>query len=297
MKSVLLFALQLALHVAAYTDSSPAIGGGPGPVPDAALFTAAGRHPNDTSSVTFQRPSGTWTWRVNITDVSVPDNTTTSTVKNLTDPRVVNVQWDLRWPGNGSLADAILLDNNGRSMADPEQLCVVMIGGTWGPNITSNYSASDNGDCSNVLGSQCAQSVMSHLGGSVGTCPTADLSNLEGCNSTLSTSRGPGQLSFALGNATHVPESAQNLTLQQGDAFAFSSYSATNGTNTTSYETASAQLQMLVLQDANGANLLCQVVNTTLAKAEKSGARSAAAMQAISLAIGAAGLGALYNLL
>lgn len=125
-----------------------------------ALFEAAGRQPNETRSVSFNFDPGnlsesnadtTWTWLVNTTDLAVPEQVIPG------DLRVVNQQWALQWPGGGNLESA--LNRWGIEGNRTQQLCIGAA--TWSllPNVTSRYVDAEPGDCSAVLGTDCADRI------------------------------------------------------------------------------------------------------------------------------------------
>jgi hypothetical protein len=101
-----------------------------------------------------------WTWQVNITDVIVPD----SFLSNRTNgSQVLNEQWSLQWPGGGSWESFHERDSpstNGTSF----EMHVVQY--YLPSNITSRYSQSDNGNCSAVIGDECAQRLLARQLGS-----------------------------------------------------------------------------------------------------------------------------------
>lgn len=163
-----------------------------------ALFATAGMNPNRSSSVTFKygNPAGlqddtTWTWRVNITNVNLSPLNSTSTQ----DQFAANAQFDLQWPGGGSLED--YLAGQGSSAGGQEStLCASRWSYRYPANVTSRYSGTDNGNCSTVLGSQCAASLLGALragGPCASTFNASYADDLAGCEDTFNVvKRGPG---------------------------------------------------------------------------------------------------------
>jgi hypothetical protein len=124
------------------------------------IFEAAGQHPNETDSITFVRDFNdaeeTWTWRVNVTDIAVPNK-----ISDLGDPsassstgyHVANTQWQLQWPGNNSSSlQSFLAERNLNVTFNALSIFLTS-------NITSKYNADDRGNCTNLLGSKCTQAI------------------------------------------------------------------------------------------------------------------------------------------
>lgn len=127
------------------------------------LFEAAGRQANVSSPVTFDLSSSNgnrdnttgWTWRVNITDVAIPESYYPGTNQSL---RAVNEQWELQWSAGGSLS-SLLKEQSG--FDTNSSACLKATRYRMPANVTRKYSASDNGNCSAVLGDACAQRLRS----------------------------------------------------------------------------------------------------------------------------------------
>jgi len=161
---------------------------GPGDTPEALhVSEAAGRHPNATTSVTFQRKYNNtkeeWTWRVNLTEIAVPDD-----ISDLGSPsanfsrglRVANTQWQLEWPGssddanNNNTFEAFLQERN--LNASFTSLVV-----KHSSKIANNYDDSDGGDCEKVLGKDCTKALTEAAFKDL----TEQLSALAGCKDAL----------------------------------------------------------------------------------------------------------------
>ena len=85
--------------------SGPALPGPADTKAGEATFETAGRHSNATSAVIFTRTSNTdsqeWTWRVNISDVAVPNDLADlgkASANNSLGLHIANVQGQLSWP-------------------------------------------------------------------------------------------------------------------------------------------------------------------------------------------------------
>lgn len=87
------------------------------------LLEQAGRNPNQTSSASFNFAPGNapgdsiWIWCVSVTDVAVPD-----AYYNASGLHVVNTQWDLQWPGGGSLQSFMVRAGNANKTG--QGLCI-----------------------------------------------------------------------------------------------------------------------------------------------------------------------------
>lgn len=131
---------------------------GPNTTPqDTQTFISAGRQPNQTSSASFNfapgnlsdSDSSTWIWRVNISEPALPDSQ---------EIYVVNSEWDLQWPGAGTLHSFVdRADLNGSNGGG---LCMHVAEINLPSNITSRYAESDQGNCSTVLGAACLEALM-----------------------------------------------------------------------------------------------------------------------------------------
>ena len=143
-------------------------------------FVQAGRKPNDTAGVGFYDPNaGYWTWRVNISNVAVPNS----------NEYAANAQYDLQWPFGGTLQSYLeRFQEEGSTDNDETNLCGYFSVFTLPQNITGRYMQSFNGNCSALLGDQCARSLSSSLLGS--SCRAGPVDNLDGCSDTLSINPG-----------------------------------------------------------------------------------------------------------
>jgi hypothetical protein len=133
---------------------------GPGDTPEILqAFEAAGRQPNVSDTVTFSRTHNgkaeDWTWRINITDLAIPDRTSdlgSSSASFSRGLHVTNTQWQLQWPGSSDTLQTFLSERdmevtfNALSVLKPS-------------NVTDAYNAEDKGECTKLLGSECTQSI------------------------------------------------------------------------------------------------------------------------------------------
>ncbi len=144
-----------------------------------------------TGLLTFTRQfNGTpekWTWRINITDIAVPDdvidfgNSSANFSQGL---HVSNIQRQLGWPGEDESLQQLVKRRN-----------VTMYFNTiiksLPSNITRKYNDTGDGDCAPILGPSCALYLANVVG------PSMSLSQVQGCASTLDVQS--GELDFGVG--------------------------------------------------------------------------------------------------
>lgn len=158
----------------------------------AAARAAIGHHPNLTHSVSFpfDGTDGSWTWRVNVTDLAVPNigieglghDNQTGDYSFSDGTRTILTQWDLQWPVAGGLED--YLYNHGGINAS---LCYTSIALLFPPNVTKNYNSdAGNGDCTGLLGQECTTAVVNALS-NMRSCSQGPSSifQLDACQGTL----------------------------------------------------------------------------------------------------------------
>jgi hypothetical protein len=141
----------------------------------------AGRHPNATRAVTFDRQyennQETWGWRINITELAIPNNPNqfgNASANSSENHRVTNTQWQLTWPGN---------ENNFNEFLKKRNVRASFAGyiGNKPSNVTNGFNASStNGDCTALLGAECVAGLKR---GAVGT--TLKITGNQGCDDTL----------------------------------------------------------------------------------------------------------------
>lgn len=150
------------------------------------LLRTAGLTANITDSIAFNRTyNGTeeeWTWRINITDIAVPNNPfsfgfeDTSFSDGL---RVANTQWQLVWgsPGHSTL------DSLARSRDATIRFSFLI--SNKPSSILEEYSSDDGGDCAPILGEECTESLKRAASGG----PVV-FTGLAGCDDILVTNDG-----------------------------------------------------------------------------------------------------------
>jgi hypothetical protein len=127
-------------------------------------FEDAGRRPNASDSFTFSRDFNNtqenWTWRINVTDLAIPNEHSelgSPSASYSRDSRVANTQWQLQWPGDSDTFQSFLSERN--VVFSFNALSIFLPS-----NVTDLYNADDNGNCTNLLGSECTQSITREMG-------------------------------------------------------------------------------------------------------------------------------------
>ncbi|KAI3535370.1 hypothetical protein CSPX01_11481 [Colletotrichum filicis] len=99
-----------------------------------------------------------WTWRVNISDFSLPhlaQNTTEANLgRNITEPHYIATSYSLSWPLGGNLS-------SGGLRGSDSPFCVTSLDVEFSPNVT-NLWTEENGnstDCEPVLGEACLEAL------------------------------------------------------------------------------------------------------------------------------------------
>nr|POF13345.1 hypothetical protein CFP56_10492 [Quercus suber] len=146
------------------------------------LLAEYGRTPNATSQLTFNRSGEhmleTWGWRLNVTEVPVPNNprlfgnASANSSENLT---VTNVQWQLDWPGDESDTLQSFLGQRNWTLFSWNLRAVLPL------NITDHINSETKDNCSAILGAECAASLEEQAAQG----RDASFSDLAGCASTL----------------------------------------------------------------------------------------------------------------
>jgi hypothetical protein len=153
----------------------------------------AGQHPNASTFVTFSRPYNNtpevWTWRVNISEIAIPDDLAdlgqpfASFSENL---HAANVQFQVDWPSEDDTLQAFLTK---RHMSVEFVTMIKHL-----PfNVTDKYDLQNDaqdGNCANVLGQTCVDSIteMASVYPS-----TMNWENRVGCKDTLLVQPLPGR--------------------------------------------------------------------------------------------------------
>jgi len=161
------------------------------------LFEQAALTPNNTNTIPFTIDSFEgWSWRVNITNVAVPNATVASPGDSASltlDPHVAYTTYDLRWPNSGTLNDQLIsMANTSGVSSSGLDMCAYVTTGIVAKQAQSN--------CSSALGDQCVQSMLNDLANSpnAATCGWAPMATLQGCeNVFVNATNGLNTLGFS----------------------------------------------------------------------------------------------------
>jgi hypothetical protein len=177
---------------------------GRGPIPQSRFngsdFDALST-PNASTSVNFTVGGQEWTWRVNITDFSVPSASIEG--KPAPDARVIMATYDLQWLFNGSLSEAAAdlneqsthassqsahgpqTPSNASGIEDPICMSVLDDAIVW-PNVTNKYE-SGSSSCDDIFGQDCMRAILMHQTYSAdGGCRSPSL-NIDACEGVFDT--------------------------------------------------------------------------------------------------------------
>ena len=166
--SIQLLQISALVGVSYAQTQGQGMGIGPTDLPNALLLNA-NQHPNATKSVPFAIGSINFTLTVNVTELTIPANITTS-VQN---PRIINSVTGLSWTGDKSLNETITDEELSHTSpgGPPAELCVQFpLGGLFSRSETNGYRDSDNGDCTHALGKKCVDAIKKK-GGATSTGP------------------------------------------------------------------------------------------------------------------------------
>ncbi|THY19992.1 hypothetical protein D6D01_06943 [Aureobasidium pullulans] len=113
---------------------------------------SANSHPNATKSVPFNIGAQNYTFQVNVAEL-FPSNLDTNT--SIQNPSVAASFYNVLWSGTSTLNET--LQNTWR--LEKNDLCLVLPLGPLTSKATNGYKESDQGDCSNALGSECMKDL------------------------------------------------------------------------------------------------------------------------------------------
>ncbi|KAI0509117.1 hypothetical protein F5B22DRAFT_618522 [Xylaria bambusicola] len=237
------------------------------------LFSHAEKTPNVTRSIKFNpfvAPEGNtnitnltdieWTWRVNVSDFSVPN--AAAGRDPLNDPHIVHTTYDFTWPEGGNLSSALPPSTNA--------VCIQWLDVIGNPaNISNTYTEdnADSTDCTPMLGRECVDAIVARASGHRSDCFNIAQSwwSIRQCASTFGyiLNANNGNLGTQEG-AIYSTEGSDSIS---GERFWAATSAAYNGTNTTTYNSAANKLQVMMLApvilNVTYPQLLCTRVNTT----------------------------------
>ncbi|KAI0389069.1 hypothetical protein F5Y17DRAFT_463102 [Xylariaceae sp. FL0594] len=248
---------------------------GPGNTPEAiSVFETAGRTPNATTSVSFEHPhngssEAGWTWRINVTEVAVPDDLS---YLGLASPdnssslfsqglRVVNTQWQLGWPrsdNDTSTFESFLLKRN--TNASFTSLVI-----TTSKKILESYDEGDNGDCTKVLGSDCAKTLTEAAAkdGLTGQLTALD----DACEDVVGKDRSKLHDGIAFVIKGKLPSNSSNSFLTRDDTLLFrtsKTYTTDKKDPENTFQNARSALHIFTMQltdSQTDPTVLCRVVD------------------------------------
>ncbi|KAK1990871.1 hypothetical protein LX36DRAFT_737394 [Colletotrichum falcatum] len=165
----------------------------------AEVFRKAVAAPNATRSVKFrpfedsgasntQLEQDEWTWRVNVTELTLPRLPSNLSSAGINQPSTYVTTYDLAWPAGGNVSTAL------RGSSSP--FCVTAFDYPFPTNVTGLYRADDDGaDCGSVLGDDCLDALYydgNNLDGDL--CVVPRWGDIPECNATLGAAvKGAGQ--------------------------------------------------------------------------------------------------------
>ncbi|KAM0713930.1 hypothetical protein Q7P37_010892 [Cladosporium fusiforme] len=233
-------------------------------------FIEAYRNPDFTRTVPFTLAGQEgWSWRINITDVSLPGAT------DGPDPHIVGTTHDLQWPNKTmNLREAL-------SSLDPELDFAVEEGfgpkfynfiNYANPGVTNKFTETSNNTCENVIPEQCLQTIMDIARDGDGTSSSAfdnDLSEycydvFQGLPHFWYPREMTREAHFVLQNGEFGAgpnDTNRRITeerpLNNSDAF-WSSHTESYGeSNSTAIEQQKSRLNVLVISWENRSEALC----------------------------------------
>lgn len=152
------------------------------------IYEDAGRTPNATNDVEFKRTyendEETWTWRVNISEVAVPDyprELGRDDASYSMDRRVINTIWQLGWPETEDDSFLDFLTSRETDVYFQARILVLP------SNVTDKYDENDNGDCVPMLGEDCVKRIADET--NRGRKELVTWSRFEECRDTLNQDR------------------------------------------------------------------------------------------------------------
>lgn len=149
------------------------------------------QEPNGTNSVNFLIGGEEWTWRVNVTSLSVPDARITNDAnETLPDPRLIVSTFDLQWPRTNETLNETAIHFNDQTHASSQSthgpqissntssddpICMSVLTTPIWPNATNKLQDQDSSSCEAVIGQSCLQSILSDNLAQNGRCSNPSL--------------------------------------------------------------------------------------------------------------------------
>lgn len=282
----------VALFGTIFVGSTAAVGGyigvaAPGPIGTEnpvgrKIYEDAGRNPNATDEIEFKRTyeenEETWTWRINISEVAVPDIPTQlgrDDANYSMDHRVVNTQWQLGWPETEDDSFLDLLTDREIGVYFHTRILLLPT------NVTDKYDENDNGDCVPMLGEGCTQRIADKAIGNFGE--EIDYSQFEECRDTIN--QAPNLNRYDLGSGvgfgwdknSSLSPNLGNFSLSRSDPMMYYTTGTYKGDNSTTMDYMKGAVHVLIMSFSydptrprsgsdTGASLLCRIVDPEAAK-------------------------------
>ncbi|KAF2845926.1 hypothetical protein T440DRAFT_482958 [Plenodomus tracheiphilus IPT5] len=148
------------------------------------IYEEAGQNPNASDIVTFAQSFNNtpedWKWRINISEIAVPNDLNDLGLANANFSEglhVVHTQWQLEWPGEEDDLRSFIRSRN------IDRLDFSALMARVESNLTDHFEDSDNGDCTPMLGQRCIDAIRQRAGatGTLSWSPRP----LEGCEIAL----------------------------------------------------------------------------------------------------------------
>ncbi|KAI1817292.1 hypothetical protein GGS20DRAFT_592201 [Poronia punctata] len=267
--------LPFTIPVSANKNGLPTLGPkkpGIGRTPEALLVSeVAGRHPNATTSVNFKRTYNnteeTWSWRINVTELALPDDISDLGTKEAVYSRgwrIANTQWELGWPGKkgDETLEEYLAERNLNA-----SFTTMMA--TKPASVTANYDDADEGDCEGVLGDECLASIVE----AARKGETEKLGKLDGCKDTLG-AKGHGLddgVGFDITGERRSENESKTSSLHRGDSLLYrASETYETAEDPAPLNQAKGALQLFIMHltasndergDISGPTVLCRIVD------------------------------------
>jgi hypothetical protein len=251
-----------------------------------------------------------WTWRVNVSNVAVPDAAPSAGQAPLENATIVYKTYDLQWPGPNSLNEKLRQTENLADSGEPRTIGVSFYQFPVQAEYANRYTEDDNGSCAEIFGDDCTAQWLQLLAAPDGQNVTAALEVCEDRLLPLSQgSRGirsdsgeilffhssgqmmltfwitaiadgesptPGSNDY-LGRPINETESGETFYFRNGGPSRGleGAAGAVNGTNTTIFDNVLSAVQMIGLTGLPGEpRLLCMRVNLEATDEQASGGQT-----------------------
>ncbi|KAI1350225.1 hypothetical protein F5Y01DRAFT_161300 [Xylaria sp. FL0043] len=213
-----------------------------------------------------------WTWRVNVTEIPVPD---AQTATNLSDPHIISLTWDFSWYSGKTLNDILGGDNE-------TEFCWVQMDSSYDlpANITNLFRedvAQNSTSCVPAFGQACVDAILHNVPGNCDwDTSRLDFTKIPECAAVFADSvhHNVGDEVF-LGNVLNTDETYESEYAPQpplnGGPFYLRLSEPVSGAKSEEFEAVANGLNIAILNarirtDAGhvqGSELICTRVNAT----------------------------------